>query len=116
MKTLARANARGLLRPKRIDHQIPTVICPNPLPELPSLRVIRKHKQMAFLYPRPPQRSQPLRHQPLANPLPPMGRGHRQMVDQPAPSIVADQDGGHQLCTVQGDVARAGVACQELRY
>ena len=73
-------------------------------------------QQVALLYPRLPQRCQPLRHQPLANSLPPMECGNRQVVGQPAPSVVADQDGGHELGIVQGDVARVGVARQELRY
>ena len=76
----------------------------------------RKHQQVAFLHPRPPQRSLPICHQPFTIPLPPIGRGHFQMEDQPAPSIVPDQDGGQQFGIVQGNVARAGVAGQEMRY
>ena len=45
-----------------------------------------------------------------------LSKARRNCSSQPAPSVVADQDGDHQVCIGQGDVARAAIACRELRY
>lgn len=85
----------------------------NSLPERSSPRVVRKHKQMAFLDTKISQARQAIAHEPCTNSLTTKRRRDGKMMDEPTTTIVSDEDRTHHLVPLHGNETESRISLQE---